>query len=152
MKFLRCVFNQTLSIYANPWILEVSGVGWGVLLCKDFALSLKKRNKELLLHRLFHMVKVTKYKCATKKIKKNKKISMLSRKLMQLLPKYTAIRDYSTRFARVCSQAFYLRKRNAMLSAQKEYTYLFRLGLTQWYRLGLIQYLYVQLFTSFYIC
>ena len=26
-----------IYIYADPWILEVSGVGWGVLLYKDFA-------------------------------------------------------------------------------------------------------------------
>ena len=36
-------------MHANPWILEVSGVGWGVLLCKDFAYEQKKRSKELLL-------------------------------------------------------------------------------------------------------
>ena len=32
------------------WISEVSGVGWGILFYKDFALLLKERSKELLLH------------------------------------------------------------------------------------------------------
>ena len=38
------------QINANPWISEVSGVGWGILFYQDFALSLKTQSKELLLH------------------------------------------------------------------------------------------------------
>ena len=33
---LYCQRNDN-RLYANPWISEVSGVGWGVLLYKDFA-------------------------------------------------------------------------------------------------------------------
>ena len=42
-------FVALLQMHANPWISEVSGAGWGILLCKDFAKSLKKQSKELLL-------------------------------------------------------------------------------------------------------
>ena len=55
-------FQYKLIINANPWISEVSGVGWGILFYMDFAWSLKKRSKELLLHCLLFKINVTKYK------------------------------------------------------------------------------------------
>ena len=36
--------QMSKNIYANPCLLEVSCVGWGILLYEDFALSLKKRS------------------------------------------------------------------------------------------------------------